>query len=187
VTVSIEEYAPAHETPVMRLWEERLGESYPDREKLDQAVDPDSRTFGLVGLKEDTVVGFTLSQLLDPEEVATKLRREQPPPWATDLVGLLDTGCVAKSVAGRGLASQMLSREIALLHRKGATCLLAITWIRPDSPDGRTPLEAAGFDHLETIDRYWYEESLSEDYYCPDCGQPCTCSAGIYLVRREVD
>lgn len=171
----------------MRLWEDRLGESYPDLKKLDRAAEPGTDTFGLVALEEGAVVGFALSQLLDPGQVATKLRREQPPGWATGQIGLLDTGCVARAATGQGLASQLLSREVALLHREGATCLLAITWIRPDSPDGRTPLEAAGFEHLRTIDRYWYEESLEEDYHCPDCGQPCTCSAGIYLVRRDID
>ena len=44
--------------------------------------------------------------------------------------------------------------------------------------------EKNGFSKIKTIEKYWSEESIENNYCCPECGNPpCNCSSIIYFKK----
>ena len=44
-----------------------------------------------------------------------------------------------------------------------------------------------GFTQLITLEKFWYNESLNTQNFCPVCGSPCVCDNVIYLKKRELN
>ena len=42
-----------------------------------------------------------------------------------------------------------------------------------------------GFARLITLEKFWYDESLNAQNFCPVCGSPCVCDNVIYLKKES--
>lgn len=64
--------------------------------------------------------------------------------------------------------------------------LLAVSWVsnKPDSSEGM--FEKLGFEKLFTVPDYWTQDSIKEGYLCPNCGNPCRCTANFYLRKTNL-
>lgn len=156
---------------VSAIADARLGETY--EYDLDAVVGETDRV-GLVAVVEGDVVGYGFG--LDAVS-GDRLCEE------TDEAGIEGPASLLKSVAVR---EDMEQRGIGTALFQGLVDRLAwpvygIAWLRDDHHDSSSLFEAAGFRTLCDIERFWYEDSLGKEEYCPDCGAPCTCAARIYV------
>lgn len=60
-------------------------------------------------------------------------------------------------------------------------CVLSSTWWKEDNQAIPHFLEAAGYEQKTIVDDYWTSDSIANGYDCVLCGNPCHCSAAIYL------
>lgn len=89
----------------------------------------------------------------------------------------IDSVVVDETHRGKGMASQLFEE---VLTDYNSERLQVFVW--KESPDGN--LEAIcqrfGFNKVDEISNYWYEQSLNNEFICKRCGNPCYCTAILY-------
>ena len=69
-----------------------------------------------------------------------------------------------------------------LIEEKKVAIMLGFAWKSIEGVNAKRILERNGFRELMEIKKFWNDESLKENYSCPDCGNPpCVCSAIIFI------
>lgn len=172
---------------ICELWEARLGEKYLDTSRLEKALNPKSETVCLVATDlEDEFLGFAIALVITPPEVTSKINKAEPPTelLKNEKIGLLDTACVKTSAEGEGIGTAFIQALMNHLEKQNVTNFFCISWLRDNHVDSSVIFEKFDFKQLLEIEKYWYNESLEQDYSCPDCGQPCSCTARIYFQSK---
>ncbi len=93
---------------------------------------------------------------------------------------LLDLAAVAPSARGRGHYRALLDDRLAWGARAGALHALAFGWTPPDGCHIARAMELAGFVNRAELPGFFHEASIQTGALCPECGNPCTCSAVVF-------
>ena len=148
---------PQDEEHILTLADAALGAGYVDHAAL-------ARSTCFVAVDVEEILGFVC---VEPHAPRHNER-------------VLKTIVVAPAHRGRGIAKQM---ALAALSGSPGNAWLSPAWI---SHGGEIPanrlLRSLRFIPEETIHDYWYTDSLSRGYQCPNCGNPCRCSAMMYRL-----
>lgn len=159
---------PLPSTLKRRLLGRTSAELYPDRLRAEIEV---------LGFTIGGVV--TLGQLDDYLHVSLKDLPESL--TSVEPVGLMRTTAVSEGYQGRGIGFHLVQEKVQRCLDGGANVLCAVAWHDGDDANAGGILERLGFEPVMTVDEYWREASIEEDYACPSCGEPpCTCAAKIY-------
>lgn len=174
--------APGDRNRIETLWTEF---DAPDDEVLDIALDEDhdlheyNRIF--VAEANGRVVGFGVACQASDEWLSGCLNVGAIEHRFDEPNGYFHTCCVAPEWRGRGVATELGRVRLEWLRSHGAEPIFGVSWLREDGPSSVPVFERLGFQELAHIQEYYYiEEDVDYRRTCPDCGEPCHCSAKIY-------
>lgn len=89
----------------------------------------------------------------------------------------LDAIIVSENYRGKGYATQMIEELLI----EFSNCHF-VSYVWNQSPENKLPelYKRMGFEKVDSIQDYWYQDSLKKGYSCLVCGNPCRCSADVY-------
>ncbi len=96
--------------------------------------------------------------------------------------GLITAVAVEPRARQRGIASSLLARGVDEMARRGARGFYALAWTtqaRGCHLGG--VLARHGFETVRRFEEPYRDFSLRYNCHCPFCGQPCRCSAWLYI------
>ena len=142
----------------------------------------------LVAISSKRFIGFAYARIIDKDELNAILKNPQidiPPDikFADEngTLGFLKTVCVEPDFQGHGVATILIKECLNNLVTLGAETFICIAWKSSAGVHIGEVLSRLGFREWITIDKFWADESISQKYSCPVCGNPpCNCSAVIY-------
>jgi len=165
-----------------RLLDQGLGEGmYSVDGLLADAAEPTAGVW--LARAGDAPAGAAVARLLVPEDAAYYGRFG---PGATGLfgrtVGSFEGLAVDPAFHRRGVGARLTRASLDWMRAQGCDAVVAIAWLS-GRPDSSPPLfRHLGFREGPTVERFYAEESLQNDWSCPVCGQPCTCAATFFAL-----
>ena len=152
---TVRQAVPGDEAYILALADAALGAGYVDHAALASAA-------CFVAVDAEEILGFVC---VEPHTPQCDER-------------VLKTIVVAPAHRGRGIARHLV---LVALYAFPGSAWRSPAWV---SHGGEVPadrlLRSLGFVSEDLIHNYWYIDSLSRGYLCPNCGNPCQCSAMIY-------
>ena len=97
-------------------------------------------------------------------------------------VGVLESGTVASSFRGRGIARVASGYLLQWLRDQGCTLAVAASWNSGTGQTSRPVLERLGFRAIAESDSEVYRLTNLGGRPCPVCGAPCRCSGTLYVL-----
>jgi GNAT superfamily N-acetyltransferase len=183
-SVEIAELRPgdaAGAAAAQRLLNQGLGDGmYGVEGLLADAAEP---TAGVWLARAGEPVGAAVARLLVPDDVDYYRRFG---PAATGLfdgtVGSFEGLAVDPRHRRRGIGARLTLATLDWMRAQGCDVAVALAWLS-GRPDSSPPLfRHLGFREGLTIERFYAEESVANDWSCPVCGQPCTCAATFFAL-----
>lgn len=101
------------------------------------------------------------------------------------LMGVLQTVAVDPIYEFSSVEKQLLTCILSALYIMGAQCVISIDWVNSVSGHSTRILQNAGFMEFCRLANFWHDDSLRLGYRCPECGNPCHCSAIAYLLSQD--
>ncbi|KGJ71938.1 hypothetical protein GY21_18745 [Cryobacterium roopkundense] len=169
-----------------------LGSRYVSRAELATYVGRNDRIAFVATGKDDQVYGAATSDLpagassvleLLPTDAQTRVLALIPE-LEFNRTGLLRSVAVSPKARGNSVGTSLVRASVEALWDMGATSILSIGWTDIDGCHIQGPLEAMGFAVQGDLEDFWGADSISKNYQCPTCGQPCSCTARIFLLSR---
>lgn len=171
------------------IYDISLGQKYiPPDDLLRYSSNPSQ--FILLGAGiDEKLLGVMLAYPLDKETVNEYSRLFQeynlPLSFSTLKIGLIKSVAVRPEYRHRGIGTKLTIQSMIRLKKMSCDFFLAVSWIsnRPDSSQGM--FEKLGFENMLNIPNYWTQDSIEKGYSCPNCGNPCHCTASFYLRKAD--
>lgn len=173
---------------VQHLWGTRFGGAPSTQTNWIEAVlDPGHSAEGLVAaaVPDGRVVGFSFLDVGSRDYTRRYLGLDALDldlPLA-DRNGLFHLSCVEADWEGSGVGSAFYERRLTILRERDVPRAAGIAWHRPQTVDSRVLFEKYAFTRLVSVERYYTRTTPRAN--CPDCGDPCTCTASLY--RRGIN
>jgi N-acetylglutamate synthase-like GNAT family acetyltransferase len=123
---------------------------------------------------ETEVVGFFVFKVIE-ERAADYLNTDS----STKILEVKSIA-VYPAFQGQGIGSIIFSEVPNIAKEVGVQNCYCVAWKRKDKVAMHNIHINAGFTVLHEIENYWKKDSIEKDYDCPECGNPCSCSAVIY-------
>lgn len=166
---------------VLRIADDQLGEGYVSEEFFIKADESD-RSFIKVAEMDGRIVGFAIGLIWEPNEIRELVRVPIPRHLSlADQVGVVKTVAVSPAQHGHGIGTRLTDSCLAEFRSRGVRAVCSVAWKRGKQINLKGVLERQGFLPFAEVPDYWREESLEEDFECPECGAPpCRCSAVMY-------
>lgn len=166
----------------LALFGKTLGEKYISHADLESYTTYDKKT-GFVALKDSSVIGAAICEILDSIDQLPESNRirELLPKTEYFSYGLLQSIAVEKAYQGMGTGTRLAAECINWLKNRKTTSIIALAWIE-DKCNASGVLESQGFISYGNLDKYWYNDSIIKGYKCPKCGNPCFCTAVLYVL-----
>jgi N-acetylglutamate synthase-like GNAT family acetyltransferase len=99
-------------------------------------------------------------------------------------MGLLKTAAVVPHSRGRGIGLQLVNERLARLKQLGCAAVMVLAWDSGSRHSSLGVLEAAGFQRVTELPKYWREPEGQETFDCAKCEGPCECTAVV--MRRSL-
>lgn len=173
---------------VRRIWDTEYGFYEANEDELNAACaeSDNNYTQGFVAKDKSTneIIGFGIVYATNPEsasEYFSGILDREFPDWTV----VLHIGCVRSDWQGYGIGTQLFNKRLKWGKRNEANEFVGISWLRDQEKQAGSEIlfEKFGFERLATVEHYY--ERFFDDSYCPDCGEPCTCSAAFYRRNEE--
>ncbi|MBN2026128.1 MAG: GNAT family N-acetyltransferase [Actinobacteria bacterium] len=162
-----------------------LGERYIEPSLLKKFVESRDGSIAIQASVQGEFAGVLLARVLSPPEVLAyhDLIREagSSQQLCMHKVGLINSCAIRNNYRRQGIGTALTTEAIKRLSGLGCTAIMVISWGSDDSDSIRGILEAMNFKKIANIEKYWREDSIKRDYSCPKCGNPCNCTANIYI------
>lgn len=177
----------------LALLGDSLGRRYVSRDELSSFVDgaEGSRVAFVSSLESDRISGAVLCEITSFQEFIESVPKSQMNSLATKLrqlefhkIGIVKSIAVSQRHRRSGVATALVATGLDWLWRNGATAVVMIGWTDSNGCHIQGIAESFEFEAVAEIDDYWLEDSLLHDYDCPSCGQGCSCTAKIFLLRQ---
>lgn len=172
---------PSHRSEIEDLWMEF---DHPQEELLDVVLDPDcvkyeyNRAFVALSTSGD-VVGFGIANRCGREWLDNRIGVPAIGHRFANKNGYLHTLCVAENWREKGVGTALVRARLEWLQSHDAETVFGISWMRENGPSSSLLFEKFGFEELAHVREYYYSDEEPRRY-CPDCGEPCECSAKVY-------
>lgn len=176
---------------IKSLGDSIFGQGYLDNLRL---PDPDKKTFDdsicFVATKESQIIGtiyFLISNSFDPLEkfkdsgfdVSSLLYNTNTSQSNNNLVtsAFLSLIMVEEKYRRQGVGISLYAKVFQILSEVGVEKVYATCW--KESPNSAIIpfLKKQGWTYISQKERYWYQDSLDNNYLCARCGNPCFCTA----------
>lgn len=167
---------------VARLLNEGLGEGMYRVDRL--LADAADSTAAVWLARRPRPAGAAVARLLIPEDAEYYERFGAA---ATSLfagsVGSFEALAVTPAFRRHGIAAMLTEAALEWMRGQGCSVAVTISWLS-GRPDASLPLfRRLGFTEGETVERFYYDESVRDGWSCPVCRGPCTCGATLFTLR----
>jgi len=177
---------------IIAIADDELGKDYVTVDRLQRLLDqaPTQKFFCSVAvLSDDSLAGFCIYSVITPEELKEKMK--VPPediPKAllhSSRIGMIETVAIRRQHQRRGIGYRLVSGAVEELTKKQVGVICAIGWKSKKGVNIGGIFKNLKFQEIRQYDRYWEEDSVKNQYHCPDCGHPpCLCSAVLFARFR---
>lgn len=137
------------------------------------------------------LVGAGLARVLDDNgyrrfiaPMPTGTLPAAPPSADNRRVGLLNHLAVVPSMRRHGLGRALINRRTAWLKER-CTEAYALSWLHGQADRSENVLKAVGWEPVTVLRDCWKQPSVTEDWHCPQCGQPCRCPGLLMRMPRH--
>jgi ribosomal protein S18 acetylase RimI-like enzyme len=184
--VEIRRAATTEYPDILALLGDALGDRYIGMSEL-QEIGRRPHEACFVAYAESRLVGAAISRLLTSDILPQafpkgqeKVLNDVPIGQYHRTIGLVSSVAVASHSRGRGLATQLTRNSMDWLRDNGATVALSFGWKSDEGCHIAGVLTSCGFESRAEVAGFWTEDSATEGYSCPQCGDVCHCSAVIF-------
>lgn len=140
-----------------------------------------------VGTTDDGVedmAGFAVGCVMWKEDAMDFLRVNDDIFGDADMIGIVKMAAVNPAFQKQHVGSTLVKDLLESMKLIGAGSYACVAWRQNNGVENIEPLIAKrGFVSKLVINDYWYEESKKEGYVCPADGNPCHCSADIWIKQ----
>ena len=169
---------------LMPVAKAELGPDYLTEDSFLDVIDAEN-DFCKVALMDGRPVGFSICNVLYRDGIDPEMRLPDCPGrdrlMESAPVGYINAVSVSDAVKGHGAGYKMMDACLAEFAARGVTTACALAW---KSVTGVTNighiLERHGLESVMELKGYWNDLHPDEDI-CPVCGNPCRCSAVLYI------
>ncbi len=167
---------------IIRISDNQLGKDYVNKNLLEQSLDKDDRfCYVAEAHKTKQPIAFAMCMVIDYEEAKKISRTEEIKDLQFyDKIGYIKTVVVDEHYEGYGIGSKIVGECIDYLSSLGCSAFISTAWKHAGVINIANILQLNDFYKISEIPNYWYEDSLTEGFQCPQCGNPCNCSCVIY-------
>ena len=174
-----------HFGSIIDIAEKQLGKNYITESTLIDAIENNIGLVSLLNQKGKSIVtGFATGKLIKHNEVLKIFNNDSsllPQVMMPSLnFGFIQSVAVNPQYSKMGIGQDLVSHLDIELQKKGANIILSIAWKNGDTVNISGVLKSLGYTESVIINNYWYDDSQKNKYFCPRCGNPCSCSAVIY-------
>ncbi|MEU3349181.1 hypothetical protein ABZ723_30165 [Streptomyces sp. NPDC006700] len=99
-------------------------------------------------------------------------------------MGMLKSSAVVPRRRGQGIGLRMVNQRLARLEEMGCAAAMVLAWDSGDRHSSFGVLEAAGFQRVAELRKFWREPEGEETFDCIKCQGPCECTA--IVMRRSL-
>lgn len=104
----------------------------------------------------------------------------------SDSIGIVKMTAVNPDFQGQRVGSMLVRDLLESMRMIGAGAYACVAWRQNNGVENIEPLiSKLGFKSKMVINDYWYEDSIKEGYICPADGNPCHCSADIWIKKTK--
>ena len=160
-----------HLDALLFISDQLFGKGYYTKNQLSEL---DQSSIVRVAIVKEKVIGFFVFKILTSKS-ALYLNSN-----AETKILEVKTIAVSPSYQRMGVGSRMFSAVNNFLEEHNIENCYCVAWRRGDFVPMHNIHIRNSFEVLKEIDNYWYEDSIKNQFHCPDCGIPCYCSAVIY-------
>jgi len=128
-------------------------------------------------------VGAAVARLLIPEDAAYYERfGPEAVKLFTGKVGSYEAVAVEPGFRRRGTGRILTEAGLEWMRRQGCDLAVTLAWLSGREDSSPHLFRRLGFREWETVERFYYEESLRDGWECPVCLGPCRCSATLFTL-----
>jgi N-acetylglutamate synthase-like GNAT family acetyltransferase len=159
-----------------------------------QVLGKDYLTFGslqetnkqfLVAEKSEQIIGFTGLHFVSFAYLRYLLEKYpiQLPDFDDEmLICKMNTLAVLPEFQQRGIGKQLHLARLELAQNLGYKHFFLMAWKHPQQGiQAEKLLLQTHFEKIIELPNFWYQESLLQQYECAACGNPCLCTAALFL------
>lgn len=180
INVSIENITQEIVPKIMRIAEKQLGDTYINEQELSE------NEVSLYAKAGNEVLGFCIGKVIETNQFLkqhkTIAERNNKVLNSTTKIGVLSSIAVNEKSKGRGVGTQLMNATLAAFESLGIKIVVMTGWKSSKGIHIGGLAKIAKFDELFEVPNYWYDDSIKNNYKCPECGNPpCKCSAVLFL------
>ena len=171
-----------------------LGGNYISREFFETYLSRNEHFSGKIALIAKNVetyriVGTLIAEIVTPETFeasfldayASVLKYPAIQPLRFHRTGLIKSVAVPSQFQRQGIGTSLVSDALKKLSAYGAEHFYALGWVSKKGCHIQNTLESLGFKYIDQLEQFWFKDSLEHKYSCPSCGNPCVCSARLFI------
>lgn len=189
MVVDVVGFRREHLQRLMEISMAELGSDYHEEEDFLMTLCSDD-DFCLVAVDDTGPVGFTICNVLGTDRMDSILHMPDCPERDEILgfgrVGYLAAVSVSDSAKRRGIGKLLVGEAEKEFDRRHVDVSCAMAWKSVDrTVNIAKVLQSAGMEAVAEFKGYWDDpRAFPNGHDCPVCGNPCKCSAVLYLKRR---
>lgn len=165
---------------IIALADKELGRDY-----LKECTLLDEQNIAICAEIKGKIIGFCTGRIISANEALKNFgnigKAKIPEIEHVKDIGLIGSIAINKDYGKRGIGTALIKECLICLNSKGARFAMMTAWKSKDGIHIGSIAEKNGFTKRFEIENFWKEESLKDNYSCPECNlPPCHCTAAIY-------
>jgi N-acetylglutamate synthase-like GNAT family acetyltransferase len=167
---------------IIKIADAEFGKHYFDEISLKEQICSPSSVFRVAENVKNEIVGFSYAYLTTAEEIKEKIGIASLPPEIekSSKIALRKSMAVKSSYQRKGIGAVLLNDALMLFKEQQMEAVLSITWKSKKGINIAGLMQFYAFKQYKEIPNFWTADSIQKGYLCPECGNPCKCSAVIY-------
>ena len=166
---------------------DELGDDYIKENFLKDSISNNNQIVRVAITDEKEVIGFSIATIYSEKELNDYLSDKRCdelilPDLINKKIGITKIVVIKEQYKKKGIGIDLLNDSLLLIEEKKVAIMLGFAWKSKEGVNAKRILERNGFHELIEVKKFWNDESLKENYSCPDCGNPpCVCSAIVFI------
>jgi GNAT superfamily N-acetyltransferase len=158
---------------ILAMADDGLGKNYL---REDDFMGPESQV--LVACLNNDPVGFLLCRITpSPADYIANLPEYLCLETATVILKSL---VVKRTFRNKGIGKALIGYAVETFQNTHHLFLTEV-WKGPGKPNTEDVIRSFNFLPVQQRPKHWYYDSLNRGYECPVCGNPCECSAVLFV------
>jgi ribosomal protein S18 acetylase RimI-like enzyme len=185
--VTIETATQNHIREIIELTNHELGIDFITYDQIISFIQNTDTNICKIAINDDDkIVGFMIGYIINYNQFVSEFKNhlnKLPIEFSNsnNVYGCIKTIAVNADFQGQGIGSLLCTDCVDELKKKGASLLYGTAWKINEKINSEKMLNRFGLRALCSIPYFWKDESILNQYECPQCGKPpCNCTAVIF-------